>query len=207
MEVGTGLMYVCKGLNIVIKHKFYTYLRLKGKGRIRIQRAIYKMSIEITQIRIHMTYKNIKVSDAQHGIKLSYKLHKWFFAPPLPKKIKVNYVRYGYIGYRYLETIVMDRHIEADRLPLAGVVKVPVLGGGAGVQHMALAQAVCAAVVPVFLPSTLFHCCIYSTRSVLTSFLASFFNKKLKICCNNTVTRSPEQGKKISKYGSVSGPD
>ncbi len=59
----------------------------------------------------------------------------------------------------------MDRHIEADRLPLAGVVKVPVLGGGAGVQHMALAQAVCAAaVVPVFPP---FH--LFSTAA--TSFL------------------------------------
>ncbi len=45
----------------------------------------------------------------------------------------------------------MDRHIEADRLSLAGVVKVPVLSGGAGVQHVALAQAVWAAVVPVFL--------------------------------------------------------
>ncbi len=58
----------------------------------------------------------------------------------------------------------MDRHIEADRLPLAGVVKVPVLGGGAGVQHVALAQAVCAAAVPVFLPSTLFHCCDHFFR-------------------------------------------
>ncbi len=68
----------------------------------------------------------------------------------------------------------MDRHIEADRLPLPGVVKVPVLGGGAGVQHVALAQAVwTAAVVPVFPPFHLFFTAAY-TRSVLTSFLASF---------------------------------
>jgi hypothetical protein len=54
----------------------------------------------------------------------------------------------------------MDRHIEADRLPLAGVVEVPVLGGGAGVQHVALAQAVWTAVVPVFPPFHLiFHSC------------------------------------------------
>jgi hypothetical protein len=54
---------------------------------------------------------------------------------------------YIYIDNKHLKAVVLDHHVEADGLSLARIIEVPVLGGGARVQHVALTHAVCNAAV------------------------------------------------------------